>query len=180
MVGQSHKDTTQLKDLLLRNKDSILDRWLNLIMESYPPDVSKFLKHKSDRFTNPVGYIIMQGTTVLVDEVISGSDSDRTINALDGIIRIRAVQDFTPSQATAFVFLLKRAIREELETEITKGGLFHELSLLDTRIDSMALVAFDLHMQCREEIHRIRTGEIKMEKDMAMKLLSRVKRMESE
>ncbi len=37
---------------------ALAERWLGLIMETYPDDASGFLKKEQDRFRNPVGYTI--------------------------------------------------------------------------------------------------------------------------
>ena len=49
-----------LEHLLSQKRAAILDRWLQLIIESYPADSSIFLKQEKDRFVNPVGYTISQ------------------------------------------------------------------------------------------------------------------------
>ena len=103
--------------------------------------------------------------------VIQETNPDRAIQALDSIIRIRAVQNFTPSQATAFVFLLKQVIRDELQPDIQRERLSNEFLAFEARIDAMALSAFDVYMKCREEIHRIRMNEAMTEREMALRLL---------
>jgi len=58
-----------------------------------------------------VGYTISQEINVLYEELLQGRvDSDKTATSLDSIIRIRAIQDFSPHEAVSFVFLLKKAI----------------------------------------------------------------------
>ncbi len=166
----------KLTTLLEQKKEHILKRWFSLILEAYPPDVAIFLKHEKDRFTNPVGYAISTGTEALLDEVIHGAKSDRIISALDSIIRIRAVQDFTPSQALAVVFLLKKAVREELKikdsgfTSLDPPELYEELLQFETRIDGLASLAFDVYVKCRDDINRIKVGEANAERTMARQL----------
>ena len=43
------------------------------------------------------------------------------MDALDGIIRIRSIQDFTPSEAVGFIFDLKTVIRGVVDAE-GRGG----------------------------------------------------------
>jgi hypothetical protein len=116
--------------LLLENKQKILKKWFDLISETYPPDTTSFLKGQKNRFDNPVGYTISEGIEVLFEELLRGVDYDRVSPFLDNIIRIRAIQDFTPSQALGFVFLLKKVIREELANEIREHQMFEELLTL--------------------------------------------------
>jgi hypothetical protein len=71
--------------------------------------------------------------------------------ALESIVRLRAVQDFTPSQAVGFVYLLREIFQEELAGR--------EPPDVQKRIDEIALRAFDLFMKCREEIYEIKARE---------------------
>jgi hypothetical protein len=89
--------------------------------------------------------------------------------SLDRIVRIRAVQDLSPSQAVEFVFLLKRAVREELGEALAKQV---DLSALHAWIDGLALQAFGLFVECRQRIYELRVREIKRR---ASTLLERMK-----
>ncbi len=98
------------KDLLLEKKSAILKRWFDVILESYPADTSNFLKKQKNRFANPVGYTISQGIEGLFGEILQGIDSEKGSPFLDNIIRIKAIQDFTPSQAISFIFLCSNMV----------------------------------------------------------------------
>ncbi len=148
-----------LVELLSRKKKAILKRWSDLILDTYPPDTSRFLKAEKDRFHNPVGHSVIGETEALYDELLGEMNPDRIRISLDKIIRIRAVQDFSPSKAVAFVLLLKEALREELKSEITGGRVPEDLLELESRIDRVVLSAFDLYMECREKIFEIKTRE---------------------
>jgi len=162
-----------LEDLLSQERAAILERWFQLILETYPADSSRFLKQEKDRFTNPVGYTVSQEIKTLYDELLQGTNTDKVATCLDNIIRIRSVQDFLPSQAIAFIFLLKTAVREKLATEIEEKGAFEELLKFESRIDKLALLALDTYMKCREKLFEIRVDEVKAERQMALKLLER-------
>jgi len=131
------------------------------------------LKKEKDRFVNPVGYTISQEIGALYDELLQGINSDKLAACLDNIIRIRAVQDFSPSQTVAFIFLLKKAIREELTSEIKENRVFEELLEFEARIDKLVLLAFDIYMKCREKVFEIRVNEAKAERERVLKLLER-------
>jgi hypothetical protein len=88
-------------------------------------------------------------------------ERDQVLTCLDEIIRIRALQNFTPSQALAFIFLLKIVIREELAEEIRKENLAAELLDLESRIDGLALLGFDVYTKRREKIYEIKADEAK-------------------
>jgi len=176
----------KLKTLLQEKKGDILKRWISLILETYPPDVSHFLKLEKDRFANPVGYAISTSSETLLNELLLGENTDKIISALDSIIRIRSVQDFAPSQAIAFVFLLKKAVREELKL-LNEGfkiederKVLDELLLFETRIDGLATLAFDVYVKCRDDIHRIKVGATIAERAMANRLKKIMKSSEEE
>ena len=151
-----------------------MERWFQLVLGTYPADTSRFLKQEKDRFINPVGYAISQEIEALYDELLQGMNSDKLAACLDNIIRIRAVQDFSPSQTIAFIFLLKKAIREELASEITENQVFEELLKFESRIDKLVLLAFDIYMKCREKVFEIRVNEAKAERERVLKLLERI------
>jgi hypothetical protein len=86
----------------------------------------------------------------------------QTINSyLDPIIRIRAVQNFSPSQATAFILSLKKALRTNLTKELRDIRNLKGLFELESKIDQLSLMAFDIYMQCREKIYQLSANEMK-------------------
>jgi len=151
----------QIATLLSQKKAAILGRWLAMIYESYPPETAIFLRKEKNRFDNPAGYRISEGLEGLYGALLQEMERDQILTFLDEIIRIRALQDFAPSQAMAFIFLLKNVIRQELAEEIQKENLAAEILDLESRIDGLALLGFDVYAKRREKLHEIRTGEMK-------------------
>ena len=49
---------------------------------------------------------------------------------------------------------------EELAKEKNREEVLSLLSVLDSRIDKIALMAFDIYMDCRERLHQIRVNEV--------------------
>ena len=103
-----------------------------------------------------MGLTISTEIETLYDEIISGDNMEKISSCLDSIIRIRAVQDFKPSQAVAFVLQLKQIIKEELGNDHSD-----EMRILDNRIDEVTLLAFDIYSACRQKISEIRVNEVK-------------------
>jgi len=143
-------------NLLAEKKSKIIKKWRNAIIESYPEDSQGFLKREKSQFANPVGLTISTEIETLYDEIISGDNTEKISSCLDSIIRIRAVQDFKPSRAVAFVLQLKQIIKEELGNDHSD-----EMLILDNRIDEIALLAFDIYSACRQKIFEIRVNEVK-------------------
>jgi hypothetical protein len=153
-----------MKSGLLEEKRTIIKRWIDLTVDTYPPESGSFLRNQKDQFANPVGAAIAQGAEALFDWVTGDSKeySPLLVRRLDDIVRIRAVQQFSPSNAVAFVFLLKKCIRDVLSKKHLKdSGHLGELLEIESRIDSLALTAFDMYMKCREKLFEMRAMEIR-------------------
>jgi hypothetical protein len=151
----------QIAALLSQKKAAILGQWLAMIYESYPPETAIFLRKEKNRFDNPAGYRLSEGLAGLYNVLLQEMERDQIMACLDEIIRIRALQNFTPSQALAFIFLLKIVIRQELAEEIQKENLAVELLDLESRIDGLALLGFDVYTKRREKIYEIKADEAK-------------------
>jgi len=151
----------QLNDLLIQKKTAITKLWFDLAIETYPADTAKFLKSQKDPFANPVGRTIFRGLEALFDELVKGMDIEAITSYLDPIIRIRAVQNFSPSQAVGFIFFLKTAIKESIRKELPQKQLITDLQLFESKIDNLSLIAFNLYMQCKEKIFELKANEMK-------------------
>ena len=144
---------------LAQKKAAILGRWLTTIYESYPPETAIFLRKEKNHFDNPMGYRISEGLEGLYGALVQDLERDQILTYLDEIIRIRALQDFSPSQALAFIFLLKTVIRQELAKEIQREDLAAEVLELESRIDGLALLGFDVYTKRREKIFAMKANE---------------------
>ena len=163
-----------MQDLLKKNKDAILERWLHLILETYPAETSALLKKEKDRFINPVGSTISREIETLFQELLQDMNSDRLSASLSAILKIRSVQDFSPSGAAGFIFLLKRSVQEILRSGIQKESVLEEWLKFNSKIDELALLAFDIYMECREKICEIKVNKAMADKEMALKMLERI------
>ncbi len=150
-----------LKELLSNKKSVIIDKWIRSIVDSYPLETSKFLRQQKNRFSNPVGYSITGSAENLFDGLLEVFDAENIKDAISDLIKIRAVQEFSPSQAIGFIFYLKKIIREVLGAEISRENILEELMEIESRIDRISLIAFDMYMEAREKIFQIRMKEFK-------------------
>ncbi len=155
------------KELLTQNRKAIVDGWIEVTLNTYPPETFKFFSKESDRFRNPVGYNIADGLRNLFDELMGNMDSEKIMKELDKIIRIRSVQEFKASEAIAFVFLLKDVIREKMSQVLENDRFLKELLNFERQIDRLALDAFDNYNECRENLNEIklkqaRAGSVKI------------------
>lgn len=150
-----------LKELLNQKKSTIVHNWIELILNSYPAEAVNFLQSKKNQFSNPIGYTITANAEKILDELINDCDLEKIKLSLNEIIKIRAVQSFSPSQAVYFLLDLKKAIRDELKTELAEKTISDELIKIEFFIDQIVLVGFDLYMESREKVFNIRVNEIK-------------------
>jgi hypothetical protein len=151
-----------LRELLAKRQPALCDRWLDAVLGEYGPVTAARWRQERDPFANPIGHALSTGLPELVAAVASDRGPDeRALSALQEIIRIRSVQDFTPSRAVGFVYLLRRAVREELAAELAGGAHASELAELEARIEQLALLAFDAYVAQREEMFRLRQEELK-------------------
>ena len=151
----------RLNNLLAQRKTAIVKKWFSLVIDTYPPDTASFLKSQQDPFANPVGRTIWCGLETLFDELLAAMNAEKISAVLDPIVRIRAVQNFTPSQAVRFIFFLKQVVRENLKKESVEKEISDKLLLFESRVDELGLMAFNLYMQCREKIYEIKANEMR-------------------
>ena len=163
----------ELTDLLERKREVIVGKWIDHVLRTYPADSFEFLAKQKDRFHNPVGYTVKEALELIYGQIVAGMDQNRLSEALDGIIRVRSVQEFSPSQAVAFVFQLKLIVRDELKNQIETNRAGENMSEFDSKIDRVVLLAFDKYVECRNKLHEIRIKEIK---NVSNRLLERVQK----
>jgi hypothetical protein len=127
------------------------------VTDTYAPDAALFFKNQGDGFLNPVGGTTRSILEKLFEAILKKTDADSIAVTLEPLIKIRAVQNFSPSQAVGFLFVLKTIIHKELKKELKKINP-EELVSIDARIDSLALIGFDIFMRCREKIYDLKTN----------------------
>jgi hypothetical protein len=148
----------KLKKILEQKRNAIVKKWFELVVKTYAPDAAHFIKKQPDQFTNPIGSTLSKGLANLFDQLLTGPDAATIKKHLDPIIRIRAVQNYTPSQAVAFIYILKNIIRDSLKKELADSRTTDELLQFESKIDSLVLAAFDIYMECREKIYELKTN----------------------
>jgi len=146
---------------LAQKKNAIIKKWFDRLMGTYPPDTAQFLRSQKDPFANPVGQNSLQSLKDLFDHIIKNFDRSTAGPLIDPILRVRAIQDFTPSMAVRFVFDLKDIIRTMVSTDAGGSQFAKDWITLDNRIDDLGLLAFDVYMQCREKIYDLKANEMR-------------------
>ncbi len=137
----------------MQTREAIVEQWLGRVLRTNQGQPAAFLADEQDPFRNPIGHSLRQGMSILLDELLLAMNTERVTAALDSIVQIRAVQDYSPARALEFLFQLKPILR--LSTE---GG---DRDLLYSRIDDLALLAFDLYVKYRERTFQARANEVR-------------------
>jgi len=150
---------TDLGKFISRKKTTILKKWFDKAIQSYEPDTAKFLINQKDPFANPVGSNTLKGLGGLLDQLTKDLDPKAVHSYLDPIVRIRAVQAFTPSQATVFILSLKQVLREMLGIKLQDPQMAKAFMDFESKIDRLCLMAFDIFVGCKEKIYQISANE---------------------
>jgi hypothetical protein len=159
-----------LEDWIGRHRAEIQRRWFEHITETYPEETSRFLKSQADQFANPVGARLRHATTSIVDGLGDGRPAAELVGALDEILRVRALQEFSPSAAVGFILQLKRVVRDFG----SRSDAIDEASLaaFDLRVDELVLAAFDVYEACRDQMYKAQISQIRNRSLKAMERLN--------
>ena len=142
-----------MKKTIKKNHDQLLESWFDATINTYPEESARILGKKSDRFDNPIGAVTRETLEDVLNLITEDFSREGLEQALDPVIRIRAVQTFDPANAVSFVFALK----EIGESVIEKADIINFYRL----VDEMALAAFNRYMKCREDIFLLKATESK-------------------
>lgn len=127
------------------HREQIIGQWVKVLLDSYPAEGGKFFGRKTNEFSNPVGATFKKNIAALFDFLTEEDDIEKGRSTVDGIVRIRAVQGFSASQAVAPLFAIRGIIRSCLGEDT---GAFE--GQLERRLEKLVLLAFDQYMACRE------------------------------
>ncbi len=163
-----------IEALIEKHRQEILARWMDTILSTYSEQASAFFGKQKNQFSNPVGTRLGKNAAGLIEALVGGMETDVIHHHLDEIIQLRSVQEFSPSEAVGIVFYLKKAVRETLAESIGTDCRFEELLAFETKIDKLALYAFDIFMKYKEKLLEIQTNELKR---MSKKLIERMNDM---
>ena len=148
-----------LYELLAENKMVIAEKWLNAVLSVYHEDGAQFFKRQNDQFANPLGYSARTGLEKVIERLASGKPWELPSELIQ-FVKLRAVQDFSPSKAIAFVYDLKRIIVEVCGQDLVVAN-FSEWQGVEAELDKLALQVFELYVADRELIYKVKLQEFK-------------------
>ena len=136
--------------------------WTEAVYSTYPFETTGFLRTKQDAFGNPVANMTKEAAGTLYDAVAGEEVEIATVkNALERFVKLRAVQTFTPSQGLGVFYLMKPLLREHILPELAGQGELDAYLTAESRLDSLALLAFDIYTAARETLAESRIKEIR-------------------
>jgi len=146
-------------ELLREKRLEIANDLLKCIVKTYEKETERFLLGSKDRFENPMGSNFRDATWGLLDEIFGKNRDSEIKKHLETIIKIRAIQDFSPSEAMLFVVDLKHLIIDVLNKNSVE---LDRQTLSDVFIltDKIYLMAMDIYMNCRENFWQIKFNEV--------------------
>jgi hypothetical protein len=157
--ARTAEDVVTLAEILASRRSSILRRWLESVLTTWPPETARFLRDEPDPFRNPVGHALRETLDDLFTRLLAPPRSD-ACPPLDRFMRVQAVQGRSASCAVGFVLMLKKIVHTELTPHLGGPATVEELLALDERVDLMALLAFDLFAESREQITTLQAQEV--------------------
>lgn len=151
-----------VREYLRQNKKELVQKWVEGVFNTYPLETTGFLRTKHDPFANPVAHMTREAGNILYD-AISGEEVDpREVKAaLDRFIKLRAVQKFNPGESMAVFYLMKPLMRQTLLPEMRAQGQLDSYLEVESRLDTLVLLAFDMYMHNRETLAESRIKEIR-------------------
>ena len=159
-----------LDKLLEQREAAIVALWVDHIVNTYAPDSAHFFKNQKDQFANPVGVTFSESLAQVFTALRTGADREVLSRHLDPVLRIRAIQSFTPAEALAFIIDLKSILRSQFKDVLKEKGMRQALARFEDQIDAMLLIAVDVYSACREKIFELK---VSTERDKLYKAFSR-------
>jgi len=163
-----------LQKFLKENRDTILQKWVDQTINTYEPEMVRFLKKEKNQFSNPVRNTILTSLEKIIDSMLNGIGVEE-YHGLEDMIKLRAVQEFSPSEALSFLFNLKKIIRKGLLESKQSDQIISEACIMDEKFDTLYALAFDIYNDCRTKIQEIKMAEIKSRSERAFDILKKKK-----
>lgn len=138
---------------------TIVGQWVNYTLSTYRS--SKFFRNESDKFANPIGGVTREALESIFLLLAANEDPEKFVKPLEKLLRLRAVQDFSPSQAVSPIHAVKHITRDVFAADKERAQLVHELYDFEFAVDIAVLAAFDIYMQERERLFDVRINELK-------------------
>ena len=139
--------------LIRDNRREVLERWHSHVLSFFPGKMQS---------ATPIAQALDDGLGNILDSF--GTTSEALGDALAGVVRILAVQNFPPSKAMSLFFALQSILREIAPGTSCKSEKQMKQKDWDdfqTSMEFLTLEAFDSYMEHREKIYQLKVEESK-------------------
>ncbi len=151
-----------LKIKCQEDRQELCEKWLNDFFTHYGIDAQGVSRTIDDQFMNPVGYVVRSATKLLFSAVIGEEiDKEAIQKKVYELMRIQAIQQLSPAQAHLPFIALKEHLQTFLMKDLKDKDSFFEFKAMLDRIDTLMLMAFDVYVQDKEVLFRVRIQELK-------------------
>lgn len=148
-----------LRDFLEEKKEIILDRWLDRILEDYPPEARSFFRKNKSLFSNPIGVTLRKGMEGILDQILRPLRVEEARVILEPVMKVRAVEKLPPDQGMRFILPLGEVVSEIMREENRKNLSAQGWIEFHSRINWFALLGRNLYSECREKVNQLRVKE---------------------
>jgi hypothetical protein len=154
-------------------REDIISKWKKAVFDTYPKGSGKFFIGVRNQFDNPIGFVVSDELPRIYDELTGNNDEEILRPSIENIIKIRAVQDFTISEAVGFLNILKQIFWDEIVQNLDDTELLRHYMDFESRIDGATCIAFELYHGMRVKLERIKVDEVKRRNEKMMERLFR-------
>jgi len=121
----------------------------------------KFLSVNKNQFGNPIGFTLQQDLPIIFDELSGNMDNEVLEASIENIIKIRAVQEFSPAEATGFINLIKNIVISEAQVMMTEKSFIDSYFTFEKNIDTANGIAFEKYLEMKLKLSEIKINEIR-------------------
>ncbi len=145
---------SRLPEIVLRHEKSLLSEWMRLQRE--------LGSHRTDRISDSQLQANSARFLRSLADGLEKSDLSDAYSMLDEISRQRAMQGFTPSETTNFVFSFKRPLFDRIGTELAGDGqlLAEEIWNVTELLDKLGMHTFEVFQKSREQVISLQQQEM--------------------
>lgn len=149
-------------EILRSHKAKAVEQWTEAVFGTFPLQTAGFLRTRNDPFTNPVAHMTRQAAGALYDALCGEEvDAEQVKAAVERFVKLRAVQKATPGQNMAVFYLMKPVLRQLVLPDMQARGFMEEYLEVESRLDTLVLLAFDIFCAARETVAESRIREIR-------------------
>lgn len=149
-----------LHKFLTDHHRNFVSQWADALFQTYPEEGAKFFSGSANQFANPAGHTFRTNLEKIFSALSCGKEVTACAAELDEILRIRAVQGFTPSVALCFLPALKEIVFREAIKAHPNDPVDVFLHDWNRTVDQLTMLGFELYINCREILWQQKANQL--------------------